>query len=42
MHSLRAWEGTAGELALSAIVEGDDYMIRLWWDLMGVGHPKKK
>jgi hypothetical protein len=24
------------------VVRGNDYMVGLWWDLMGVGHPKKK
>ncbi len=24
------------------VARGDDYMIGLWWDLMGVGHPTKK
>ncbi|HLY62752.1 MAG TPA: FecR domain-containing protein [Terriglobia bacterium] len=24
------------------MVRGDNYMVGLWWDLMGVGHPKKK
>ena len=24
------------------IIHGDDSMIDLWWDLMGVGHPRKK
>jgi hypothetical protein len=25
-----------------AVVRGNNYMVGLWWDLMGVGHPKKK
>lgn len=24
------------------IVRGNNYMVGLWWDLMGVGHPRKK
>jgi hypothetical protein len=24
------------------VAQGNDYMVGLWWDLMGVGHPKKK
>lgn len=24
------------------VVRGNNYMVGLWWDLMGVGHPKKK
>jgi hypothetical protein len=25
-----------------AVVRGNNYMVGLWWDLMGVGHPLKK
>ena len=29
-------------VAREPMIHGNDYMIGLWWDLMGVGHPKKK
>ncbi len=29
-------------VAREPMIHGNDYMVGLWWDLMGVGHPKKK